>query len=71
MDPREEPPDPLLVDAALAGRLWMSDLTTKERQFVVDALTRRGDTAILIAHRLHCGKRLVQRVRALNRTTAA
>lgn len=63
-DPRVEPPDPLLVDAARAGRIWLSDLAAHERLYVVAELTRRGETADLIASRLHCGKRVIQRIRA-------
>lgn len=68
VDPREQEPDPLLVDAARAGRLYLSDLATHERRFVVRQLTDRGETADLIAHRLHCKKRVIQRIRAENRT---
>lgn len=69
VDPREFAPDPLLVDAARDGRLWLSDLTGEERRFVVGALTARGESADLIAQRLHCGKRVVQRIRAENRAS--
>jgi hypothetical protein len=69
VDPREQEPDPLLVDAARAGRLYLSDLADHERRFVVGALTSRGESADLIADRLHCGKRVIQRIRAQNRST--
>ncbi len=62
--------DPLLVDAALDGRIWASDLTAGERAHVIEQLHARGDTAQLIAERLHCSKRLVQKVRATHRNTA-
>lgn len=71
VDPRALPPDPLLVDAARAGRLWLSDLTADERRYVVAALTAKGETADLIAHRLHCKKRVIQRIRAEVRAAAA
>lgn len=66
-DPRVEAPDPLLVDAARDGRLWLSDLTATERRYVVGELTRRGEAAELISVRLHCSKRLIQRIRAETR----
>lgn len=69
-DPRDDAPDPLLIEAAYAGRLWLSDLSPAEREYVVAALTRRGDSADLIAGRLHCGKRVVQKLRAAARRTA-
>lgn len=70
IDPRDSEPDPLLIEAAVNGRLWLSDLATHERQYVVGALTARGESADLIASRLRCGKRVVQRIRASIRQSA-
>lgn len=70
IDPRDQEPDPLLVDAAQMGRLWLSDLAQHEREYVVGALTRKGESADLIASRLHCGKRVIQRLRAANRAAS-
>ena len=62
--PERDEPDPMLAEAAYAGRLYASDLSAPERRFVVEHLTGRGDTADRIAERLHCSKRLVQRIRS-------
>lgn len=70
IDPRDLEPDPLLLEAALAGRLWLSDLAAHERAYVVGQLTARGESADLIASRLRCGKRVVQRIRASIRQSA-
>lgn len=70
IDPRDREPDPLLVEAAVSGRLWLSDLAQHERVYVVDQLTRRGESADMIASRLRCGKRVIQRIRASIRQSA-
>lgn len=63
----EYPPDPHLLDAALAGRLWATELTIPDRVFVVDQLGSRGESVGQIADRLHCSRRLVQRIRSTSK----
>lgn len=58
------PIDTHLIDAAIAGRLRMTELDNVDRQYVVDRLTARGESAEGIASRLHCSQRLVQRIRS-------
>lgn len=59
--------DPHLIDAALDGRLHATDLERQERQFVVSELSTRGESVEQIADRLHCSRRLVQRIRQATR----
>lgn len=59
--------DPHLVEAALSGRLFASDLTYVERVYVAGRLTRQGDTAAQIATRLRVSLRTAQRLQAVAR----
>lgn len=56
--------DPHLVDAAMSGRLFASDLTYVERVFVAGRLTARGDTARQVSSRLRVSLRTAQRLQA-------
>lgn len=60
----EEEFDPLLVDAALDGRIWASDLTYSERVWLVGKLTARGDSVATICDRLRVSRRTAQRLRS-------
>lgn len=55
--------DPLLIDAALDGRLWLTDLTYPERLWIVQSLAARGESVPLICERLHTSRSTVQRLR--------
>lgn len=56
--------DPLLVDAALDGRIWATDLLYAERVWLVGQLTTRGDSIQMIMTRLRISRRTAQRLRA-------
>lgn len=56
--------DPHLVDAALSGRLYGSDLTYVERIYVAGRLTALGDTAAQVSTRLRVSLRTAQRLQA-------
>lgn len=56
--------DPHLVDAAMSGRLFASDLTYVERVYVAGRLSARGDTAAQVAGRLRVSPRTAQRLQA-------
>ena len=56
--------DPHLVDAAMSGRLFGSDLTYVERVYVAGRLSARGDTAAQVAGRLRVSMRTAQRLQA-------
>ncbi len=58
-------PDPMLVDAVLAGRLDATTMPPEDRAYVVAILTENhGESADQIADRLHCSQRLIKRIRA-------
>lgn len=59
--------DPHLVEAALSGRLFASDLTYVERVYVAGRLTAQGDTAAQVASRLRVSLRTAQRLQAVAR----
>lgn len=59
--------DPHLVEAALSGRLFGSDLTYVERVYVAGRLTAQGDTAAQVAARLRVSLRTAQRLQAVAR----
>lgn len=59
--------DPHLVEAALSGRLFASDLTYVERVYVAGKLTSQGDTAAQVATRLRVSLRTAQRLQAVAR----
>lgn len=59
--------DPHLVEAALSGRLYATDLTYTERVYVAGKLTTTGDTAAQIATRLRTSLRTAQRLQAAAR----
>lgn len=59
--------DPHLIDAALDGRLFATRLEPVEREFVVSHLSDKGESVGQIADRLHCSRRLVQRIRQSSR----
>lgn len=59
--------DPHLVEAALSGRLFASDLTYVERVYVAGRLTGQGDTAAQVATRLRVSLRTAQRLQAVAR----
>ena len=59
--------DPHLVEAALSGRLFASDLTYVERVYVAGRLTMQGDTAAQVASRLRVSLRTAQRLQAVAR----
>lgn len=61
---RLEQVDPHLVEAAMSGRLYASDLTYVERVYVAGRLTAAGDTAAQIASRLRVSLRTAQRLQA-------
>lgn len=63
--------DPLLVDAALDGRIWASDLLYAERVWLVGQLTHRGDSIQMICVRLRISRRTAQRLRAAHRKDTA
>jgi len=60
--------DPHLVEAAMSGRLWASDLTYVERVFVAGRLTASGDTAARVADRLRVSLRTAQRLQSAARS---
>lgn len=64
---RVEAADPHLVEAALSGRLFASDLTYVERVYVAGRLTAQGDTAAQIASRLRVSLRTAQRLQSASR----
>ncbi len=57
-------PDEQMIDAARCGRLDAKTMSHEDRCFVVARLTMLGETADVIADRLHCSSRLVKRIRA-------
>ncbi|QKY79932.1 hypothetical protein PQD13_gp20 [Gordonia phage Clawz] len=59
--------DPLLVDAALDGRIWATDLLYAERVWLVGKLSDRGDSIQMIMTRLRISRRTAQRLRAAAR----
>lgn len=61
--------DPHLVEAAMSGRLYASDLTYIERVYVAGRLTASGDTAAQVAARLRVSLRTAQRLQATARAT--
>lgn len=56
--------DPHLVEAAMSGRLFASDLTYVERVYVAGKLTAHGDTATQVAGRLRVSLRTAQRLQS-------
>lgn len=63
LHPRRWIPDCNLTDAALSGRIHVSDLDQADRAWLVASLTYAGRTTDLIASKLHCSRRLVQQIR--------
>lgn len=59
--------DPHLVEVALSGRLYASDLTYVERVYVAGKLTASGDTAAQVSTRLRVSLRTAQRLQAAAR----
>jgi hypothetical protein len=55
--------DPMLVDAALAGRLQIGQLDQPDRCYLVAELTARGESGEQIAERLRCSRRLICHLR--------
>lgn len=64
---RLEEVDPHLVEAAMSGRLYASDLTYIERVYVAGRLSEAGDTAAQVAARLRVSLRTAQRLQATAR----
>lgn len=63
LHPRKWQPDECLVDAALAGRLTVTELDPADKAWLVARLSHRGETADRIAEALHCTRRYIQQIR--------
>lgn len=57
-------PDPVLIDATIAGRVHGRTLDPEIRAWLVAVLTHRHHTTDEIAAWLHCSRRTIQTVRA-------
>lgn len=57
-------PDPMLIDAALAGRLTARQLPPHELAWLTTQLMNQGDTIELAANRLKCSTRWLKQIRA-------
>lgn len=56
--------DRLIYAAAMAGRIWSSDLTPCERIWLVGKLRENGHTIEMVCQRIRVSRRTVQRLNA-------